>query len=151
MRTHLKPLAGIVLWGALALPAPPRAAEPNVIRAIEVAERDGGIELAIQGTRAPSYTVFKLQDPPRLVVDLAGADISRVTSPVEVGKAGVIAVSTAQYKDERSAVGRVIVALDGTRRYEVTPRGDAIVVTVHGEAQAVTPAPTATATPTATP
>jgi type IV pilus assembly protein PilQ len=132
MASHRKLLSGIVLWGALAA-ASARAAEPNVIRAIDVAEKDGGLELAIQGTRAPSYTVFKLQDPPRLVVDLAGADVSKVASPLEVGKAGVIAVSTAQYKDERSAVGRVIVALDGTRRYEVTPRGDAVVVKVLGE------------------
>src|SRR5512145_407087 len=116
MRTYLKHIAGIVLWGALATQA--QAAEPNVIRPIEVAERDGAVELAIQGTRPPSYTVFKLQDPPRLVVDLAGADVSKVASAVEIGKAGVLAVSTAQYKDERSAVGRVIVALDGARRYE---------------------------------
>ena len=66
-------------------------------------------------------------------MDLAGADVSQVASPVEVGKAGVIAVSTAQYKDERSAVGRVIVALEGARRYEVTPRGDAVVVKVLAE------------------
>ncbi len=145
MRTNLKPLAGIVLWGALAVSAP-RAAEPNVIRAIDVAEREGAVELSIQGTRAPSYTVFKLQDPPRLVVDLAGADVSQVASPVEVGKAGVIAVSTAQYKDERSAVGRVIIALEGARRYEVTPRGDAVVVKVLGEGAA-----DSTSTPTASP
>jgi type IV pilus assembly protein PilQ len=153
MRTHPKPLAGLVLWGALALSAPPRAAEPNLVRAIDVAETAGGVELAIQGTRAPSYTVFKLQDPPRLVVDLAGADVSQVPSPVEVGRAGVIAVSTAQYKDERSAVGRVIVALEGPRRYEVAPRGDAVVVKVLGEAAdasqepAVAAAPAASATP----
>src|SRR6266511_559496 len=153
MRTNLKPLAGIVLWGALAVSAP-GAAEPNVIRAIDVAEREGAVELSIQGTRAPSYTVFKLQDPPRLVVDLAGADVSQVASPVAVGKAGVIAVSTAQYKDERSAVGRVIVALEGSRRYEVTPRGDAVVVRVLGEGAATattaTPAPASTRTATRT-
>ncbi|HEX9050022.1 MAG TPA: type IV pilus secretin PilQ [Anaeromyxobacter sp.] len=157
MRNHRKPLAGVVLWGVLAAGARAGAAEPNVIRAIDVAERGGAVELAIRGTRPPSYTVFKLQDPPRLVVDLAGADVSQVASPVEVGKAGVVAVSTAQYKDERSAVGRVIVALEGPRRYEVTPRGDAVVVTVQGDAAAdaaatptPTPTPTATATATAT-
>jgi type IV pilus assembly protein PilQ len=151
MRNHRKPLAGVVLWGVLAVAARTGAAEPNVIRTIDVAERGGAVELAIQGTRAPSYTVFKLQDPPRLVVDLAGADVSQVASPVEVGKAGVVAVSTAQYKDERSAVGRVIVALEGPRKYEVTPRGDAVVVTVHGEQQAATPTATATPIPNATP
>ncbi len=94
MRNHRKPLAGVVLWGVLAVAARTGAAEPNVIRAIDVAERAGAVELAIRGTRAPSYTVFKLQDPPRLVVDLAGADVSQVASPLEVGKAGVVAVVT---------------------------------------------------------
>lgn len=175
MRT-LTRLAGLVLWGTLAAASPTPAAEPNVIRAVEVVERGGAVELAIQGTRPPSYTVFKLQDPPRLVVDLAGADVSRLASPVEVGKAGVIAFSTAQYRDERSAVGRVIVALEGARRYEVAPRGDAVVVRVLGDdaegraaappsgvsagaatatavepAPATTPAGTATATATAAP
>ncbi len=158
MRNHRTPLAGAVLWGVLAVAARAGAAEPNVIRAIDVAEREGAVELAIEGTRAPSYTVFKLQDPPRLVVDLAGADVSQVASPVEIGKAGVVAVSTAQYKDERSAVGRVIVALEGPRKYEVAPRGDAVVVTVPSDAvataatpsPAAAPAPSPTATSTAT-
>jgi type IV pilus assembly protein PilQ len=148
MGTNPKLLAGLVLWGTLAVHAPTAAAEPNVIRAIDVAEKDGSVELAIQGTRAPSYTVFKLQDPPRLVVDLAGADVSEVASPVEVGKAGVIAVSTAQYKDERSAVGRVIVALEGQRRYEVAPRADAVVVRIFGDADQ---APQVAAAPPAEP
>src|SRR6266568_6935257 len=158
MRTHLKPLSGIVLWGVLAA-ASPALGESNVIRAIDVAEREGAVELSIRGTRAPSYTVFKLQDPPRLVVDLAGADVSQVGTPVEVGKAGVIAVTTAQYQDERSSVGRVIVALEGARKYEVTPRGDAVVVKVLAEgsearmalAPVATPAATPTPTPTPTP
>ncbi len=153
MRTNPKPLAGIVLWGALAVVSRGSAVEANRIHAIDVAEKDGAVELAIQGTRAPSYTVFKLQEPPRLVVDLAGADVSKVASPVQIGKAGVLAVSTAQYKDERSSVGRIIVALDGPRRYEVAPRGEAVVVRVMGEkvaAATATPTATSTATPTPT-
>jgi type IV pilus assembly protein PilQ len=73
-----------------------------------------------------------------------------------VGKAGVVAVSTAQYKDERSSVGRIIVALEGPRRYEVAPRGDALVVRVIGEAAQDRQAPilaaaSGAAKPTATP
>ncbi len=148
MRTNSKRFAGLVLCGALGALTRASAAEPNVIRALEVAENGGGVELAIQGTRAPSYTVFKLQDPPRLVVDLAGADVSKVASPVQVGKAGVIAVSTAQYKDERSSVGRIIVALEGPRRYEVAPRGEAVIVRVAGDAaQAQAAAPPAETRP----
>ncbi|MGC3997933.1 MAG: type IV pilus secretin PilQ [Anaeromyxobacter sp.] len=140
MTSRFMPLVGLLLWGALSGPA--RAGDANQIRAIDVAERDGAVELTIQGSRPPSYSVFKLQDPQRLVVDLAGADVAGVASPAQVGKAGVVSVSTAQYQDERSAVGRVIVTLDGPRRYEVEPRGDAVVVRVlSGDA----PAPAAAA------
>ncbi|HZZ85688.1 MAG TPA: type IV pilus secretin PilQ [Anaeromyxobacteraceae bacterium] len=117
------------------------AGAPNAIRAIDVADRAGAVEIDIRGTRAPSYTVFKLQDPPRLVLDLAGADVSQLASPIAVGKDGVLAITTAQYKDEKSSVGRVVVALEQGARYEVGPRGDAVTVKVtRGEALAA-PAP----------
>ena len=92
MKTPIQSFAGLALAGLLAVPA--RAAEParsaqNQIRAIDVSDGQGALELAIRGTRAPSYTVFKLQDPPRLVVDLAGADVSGVGSPLAVQRGGV--------------------------------------------------------------
>jgi type IV pilus assembly protein PilQ len=138
-RAHT-PLVGLLLWGLLASAGPARAGDANVIRTIDVAEKDGALELAVQGSRPPAYSVFKLQDPQRLVVDMAGADVSALSAPGPVGKAGVVSVTTAQYKDERSSVGRVIVTLDGPRRYEVVPRGDAVVVRVlTGEAAAAAP------------
>ena len=147
MINHLQRLARLTLIGALAVASPARAADANAIQAIDVAEQGGAVELAIRGSRAPSYTVFKLQDPPRLVIDLAGADVTAVASPVQVGKGGVIAVSTAQYKDERSTVGRVIVALDGARRYEVLERGESVVVRVLSPETPATATATAIATP----
>ncbi len=149
MTNHLKRLAGLILMGAAAVASPARAADANAIQAIDVTEQGGAVELAIRGSRPPSYTVFKLQDPPRLVVDLAGADVTGVASPVQVGKGGVLAVSTAQYKDERSTVGRVIVALDGARRYEVRESGDAVVVRVLSPEAPAAAMATATSTPAA--
>ena len=102
----------------------------NVIQGIDVSDLGDGVELVVRGSRAPSYTVFKLQEPPRLVVDLAGADVSGVATPVVVARGGVREVTTAQYADERSAVGRVVVALEGSPRYEVTGRGDALVLRI---------------------
>jgi len=159
MTIHLKSLVGLALC-ALVAPSRSVAEAPrafraaNVIQGIGVSDAaTGGVELEIRGTRAPSYTVFKLQDPPRLVVDLAGADVSAVATPVPVGKAGVREVTTAQYKDDKSSVGRVIIGLDGAAKYEVAPRGDAVVVKVTGsEAVATsTPTPTPTSTRAATP
>ena len=145
-------LAGLLAAGVLApAGAGAVAPAPNVIRGIDVSERGGAVELDIRGSRAPSYTVFKLQDPPRLVVDVAGGDVSALPSPMGVSKGGVLGISTAQYKDEKSAVGRVIVALDREARYEVTPRGDSLVVRVQkGEFVAAAPAATSTSATTRT-
>jgi type IV pilus assembly protein PilQ len=144
MSIQLKSLAALV---ACALLAPGRAPAAlggaNVIRSIDVGEAAGAVEVAITGTHAPSYTVFKLQDPPRLVVDLAGADVSALATPVAVHKGAVREVTTAQYQDDKSSVGRVIIALDGAPRYEVAPRGDAVVVKVTAGEAASTPSPIA--------
>ncbi|HET9597322.1 MAG TPA: type IV pilus secretin PilQ [Anaeromyxobacteraceae bacterium] len=162
MTIHPKSLTVLALCALLA-PAGGHAdvarAAPaaNKVQAIGVSDAAGGaVELEIRGERAPSYTVFKLQDPPRLVVDLAGADVSGVSGPVAVGRAGVREVSTAQYSDEKTSVGRVIVALESSAaRYEVAPRGQAVVVKVTaGEGSTVTastPSPTPTSSPTPTP
>jgi type IV pilus assembly protein PilQ len=132
MRNHSQIVAGLALAGLLAWPAPGAAGPPvpNVIRAVEVADRDGGVEVEIRATRAPSYTVFKLQDPPRLVVDVSGGDVSGVASPVRVDRGGVASVSTAQYQDEKTSVGRVVIGLDASARYEVAPLGETVRVTV---------------------
>ncbi len=119
----------VLLAGALLPSGPALAADANVIRGVDVDQRDGAVELVIRGSRAPSYSVFKLQEPQRLVVDLAGADVTGIASR-DVKKGGVLSVSTAQYSDARARVGRVIVNLDGPQRYEVVPRGDDVVVRV---------------------
>ena len=132
MRNHSQIVAGIALAGLLAWPASGGAAHPgpNVIRAVDVADRDGSVEVEIRASRAPSYTVFKLQDPTRLVVDVSGGDVSGVASPIRVDRGGVASVSTAQYQDEKSSVGRIVIALDSAARYEVSPQGDTVRVKV---------------------
>ncbi len=114
------------------LSAPARCRRANVIRGDRRGrQRDGAVELVIRGSRAPSYSVFKLQDPQRLVVDLAGADVSahRLARARRQGRRG-LASPPPSTRTSGATVGRVIVTLDGAQRYEVVPRGDAVVVRV---------------------
>src|SRR5690349_5232480 len=104
MKTPLHALALVAALAAGATASAEPARPANAVQAIDVADRSGAVELRIRGTRPPTYTVFKLQDPPRLVLDLAAADVSQIASPIAVGKAGVKSVSTAQYQDERSPI-----------------------------------------------
>jgi type IV pilus assembly protein PilQ len=129
MKNLIPSIASLALCGALvssARAAPP----PNVIQSVNVADRGEGVELQIQGNSAPSYTVFRLQDPPRLVIDLAGADVSAVSEPIAVNRGGVLGVTTTQYRDARSAVARVVVGVEQDVHYEVAQRGDAVVLRV---------------------
>jgi type IV pilus assembly protein PilQ len=129
MKTLIPSIAGLALCSALvssARAAPP----PNLIQSVNVADRGEGVELQIQGNSAPSYTVFRLQDPPRLVIDLAGADVSAVSEPIAVNRGGVLGVTTTQYRDARSAVARVVVGVEQDVHYEVAQRGDAVVLRV---------------------
>lgn len=51
--------------------------------------REGGLELSIEGSGKLQYTVYKLENPKRLVIDIPDADSSAFTAPIEVAK-GVV-------------------------------------------------------------
>lgn len=108
-------------------PAAARAGGPGRVTAVEVSP-DG--RLAIRGTAKPSFTVFKLAEPPRLVIDLAGADVTALASPVEVKLAGVRGVTTAQFDEGARRVGRLVVALEGDVRYDVVARDNDLLVAI---------------------
>ncbi len=93
-------------------------------------ELSAGGKLAIHGTGKPSFTVFKLADPPRLVVDLAGADITSVASPLELHQGGVVGVTTAQFDEASVHVARVVIALAGDVRYDAVAAGNDLLVQV---------------------
>src|SRR5258708_2499325 len=101
----------------------------NKISAVEVASAgQGGSRVYIRGSARPTFTVFKLAEPARVVVDIAGADVTSAKAPLEVNKDGVLGVTTAQFDEGARRVARVVVALDGDVRYEVSASGTDLVV-----------------------
>ena len=125
-----------VVAAALCAAAPAaRAAAPSKVTSLEVAAG----RLVIHSTAKPEFTVFKLSGPPRVVIDLSGADVSAAARPVEVHKGGIAQVSAAQFDEGQTRVGRIVVALEGDQKYEVSPSGNDLVLTV-GEAHAAAPA-----------
>jgi type IV pilus assembly protein PilQ len=118
-----------VLAICAALPA--LAAESNRVTAIEV----DGPRVVIHGSKKPDFSAFKLADPARLVVDLAGADVTGAAAPASVHKDGISGVTVAQFDEGATKVGRIVVALEADARYDVTGRGNDVVVVI-GEPQA---------------
>lgn len=105
--------AAIVAWAASA-----SAAELNVLKAIEVDGSADASRVHISGSRSPVYTVFKLENPARVVVDLAGADVGAAQG-TQAGAGLVKGVSASQFGQGDSSVVRFVVALEEKANYEV--------------------------------
>ncbi len=130
---------------ALAATAPPvRADAPgksltrddkNEVRGVTFDEDGGATRVHVRGAQTPTFTVYKLEKPTRVVIDVPqarlaeavrGHDSSMVLSP------NTWAVSTiaAQQLEDGGDVVRVIVTLARPGRYDVKTDGNEVIVTV---------------------
>ena len=120
-------LRGAALTAVLLAAAPgARAAVSARVTSVE----DQGGKLIIHATAAPEFTVFKLSGPPRVVIDLNGGDVTAAAKQVESHKGGIAGWSAAQFDEGGTRVGRIVVALEGDAKYDVSPSGNDLVLTV---------------------
>ena len=139
-RTGQAALLSLLITAAWMLPssaAPPAPAHDagakraeNTIQRIRVEEKADSVRVIIDGSTTPSFTVFKLQDPLRVFIDIAGADLAAVREPQRIEDGVIDQIITMQLKDERKAVGRVIVGLDQNAPYRLTTEGNSLVMSI---------------------
>ncbi|MHB8420103.1 MAG: type IV pilus secretin PilQ [Myxococcales bacterium] len=101
---------------------------PDRVREIETRPTPNGGVVVLHGTRAPVFSVFRLSSPDRIVVDLAGADVSAASAPKKTGVPGLSAVSAVQFQRGDSRVGRVILEAAASVRYDVRVEGNDVLV-----------------------
>ena len=85
MRNPLRLTAWAAGAAVLAVSGLAAAAQLNVVRGLDVARQGQDTVVSIAGSSAPVYTVFKLENPRRVVVDLQAADLSAVQAEVTIG------------------------------------------------------------------
>jgi type IV pilus assembly protein PilQ len=123
------------------------AADANALKGIEVHKTPTGAQVIVSGSKAPTFTVFRLAEPDRLVVDLNGADVSHVNGHHD-GEGPIAGIVASQFTSEHMNVGRVLIALDGATKYDVKAEGSRLIVNVDGKVAAPAaekPAPQETA------
>jgi type IV pilus assembly protein PilQ len=143
-------LTTLLSLAPLSAAAPAWAAPANIISGIEVQDGDPA-RLIIHGSQEPTFTVFRLGQPPRVVVDLANADLSHVKTPAESrsAEAPITTVTTTQFKDPAHPIGRVVIALGKDTPFDVKAEGHNVVVTLTPAAKK--PGPLAQGAPPAEP
>jgi len=122
----------------LALAPSVRADTPNEITAVSYSEDPvtATTRVRIRGARTPTFTVYKLDKPSRVVVDVPRARLSealRGHDSASVFTASTWAVTTiaAQQLDDGGQIVRVIVTMGRPGRYDVKTEGNEVVVLVN--------------------
>ena len=111
------------------------AADTDHVRVESINIRSAGDirEVVVRTSKKPSFSVFRLTDPFRILLDVNNAEMA---NPVDLRKVddGVIShIATTQFADEAASILRVEVALDESVPYTARTEGNSVVLTVGSE------------------
>lgn len=123
---------------AAACIAPAFALSPSVARAeesvlavssIDVTGEGNEATVIVKGTQVPTFTVFRLDRPSRVVIDLARADVTAIAEADALpGQGPLLSVSATQFDDPKARVGRLILTIADGTKYDVAASGNDLVV-----------------------
>ena len=86
------------------------------------------VRLNIEGTTSLAYTVFRLSEPLRLIVDLADTDVTGLGDQITVDMGNVSTVSPIQFDEDAGRIGRLEVSLVELWDYETSRADNTIII-----------------------
>ena len=110
-------------------------AAKNEIGRVDHTAKDGTTTITLRGSETPTFSVFKLTNPSRIVVDVANARLASVarSDGAQSWRLNTWAVASVRAHPRRSKRGsmvRVVVELSRASTYTVKAKGNYIVVRV---------------------
>lgn len=103
----------------------------NQIDGLTVQELDDGTTiLRLSGNVKPTFNVYRLSSPDRLVVDISSSERGKAVPHVPVDSWAVGRVTISSVTEHDSKLARVVVNLKRESSYIVVPKGKDLVVTV---------------------
>ena len=130
--------------------------ELNTLQDISVADQTDKTEIVITAQKPLVYTSYQLTDPPRLIVDLAGASVGKFKDRIPVGQGAVSDLLPIE-GEKPSNVVRLEIALSEAVLSHVRAEGEKLLVDIDKPTGTATGEPTAplagepTAPPTVAP
>jgi len=104
----------------------------NRVSTLEVQEGADGTYVRVRGTRTPTFSVFKLSDPPRLFVDIADSAMAAEASSQSVQNGVVDKVALVGVTDSGQSIARVIIGFSQNAFYDVRAEGSDVVIFIDG-------------------
>ena len=116
----------------------------NVIDSVDVVGDDKDRIIRIHTGTKPTFTVFKLTNPMRVVIDVSGGDVEGIDGPLDIDDGIVEQIATRQFSSNGFYVGRIIVGFQQDVTYQVKAEDDALIIrasTAETGVQQALPAP----------
>lgn len=123
----LKSLFGI---GLLLVCQMAEAKGSNTISKIDIKEQGSKTVVRLRCTTKPMFSVFKLERPQRLTVDVANARLAQVASLIDVDSWAVSQVGTTQFRTSAAVISRIMINFRRKAHYTVKTEGFTVVVTI---------------------
>ncbi|MBN1944128.1 MAG: type IV pilus secretin PilQ [Bradymonadales bacterium] len=106
----------------------------NQISSVEVVEQSEGTAVAIMGSASPTFSVYRLENPPRLFLDFSNTEMNGDLTNWSVRDGLVDEVMILQFQDDRSLVTRVVVSLQNQEaEYDIDTEGNNVIATIIGD------------------
>ena len=125
----------IVGLGVLLLAGSARGRTLNILDKVTWTQRGASAVVTLSLRSKPTFTVYKLTRPDRVVVDLANTSTMRLTSPINVDSWAVGQVALSRFSDARSAITRVVITFRRPGAYDVRSSGNKVVLMVTASAK----------------
>ena len=131
---------------AVAFAASPAAAKTgtNAVKTIETNRTESAREIVIHTSGAPTFSVFRLSEPFRVLIDVSHAEMPDAIDAIDFADDPVLSrVSASALNDGSSSVVRIEIALDARHAYDVKAVGTTIVARIDAPGdEAVAPSST---------
>ncbi len=121
----------LLLLTGTAVPGEAASGTDNLITDLEVQPHQHATEVILRAKSTPTFTVFKLRNPDRLVVDLIHTGLAEpLRQPRAVDDARLGRIATTQFKQAGNRVSRVIIGLKDGVRFQARTEGTAVHISV---------------------
>lgn len=123
------------------------AAAAYTVQSVTLEQQERSAQIRVIGNDEPTYTIYQLFAPDRLVIDIADASLAeRFNAPDQLSPGPLRQLRARQLADQEPAMVRLELLLSGGgAEYEAERRKNDIVVTLRQAASQVPPTPQAAA------
>jgi len=129
IRCSLLVLALLLFQGSLECMATENSVEQNTITAVNSIQDNKTLNITLEGTAAPTYTVYELFKPARIVVDIADSTIAENAS-LALPEESQVTLTTSTIADTTPPLTRFTFTLKESRQFSVVQKDNNIVISL---------------------